>query len=81
MTIFTGRFALRDSAIASGSRYTTVLPPKPPPISDAVTRMFAMSMPSSRAQCARTMKCPCVQHQSSAEPSSDTLASAACGSM
>ena len=81
MTIFTGRLAFRESAMASGSRYTTVLPPKPPPISEAVTRILAMSKPSSRAQWARTMKWPWVQHHSSVEPSSDTLASAACGSM
>src|SRR5215468_7484812 len=81
MTIFTGRLAFFDSATASGSRYTTVLPPKPPPISEAVTRTLPMSMPSRRAQCARTMKCPCVVHQISAEPSSDVVASAAWGSM
>ncbi len=40
-----------------------------------------MSRPSSRAQWARTMKWPCVVHQSSVVPSSDTVASAACGSM
>ena len=81
MTIFTGRRAFFDSATARGSRYTTVLPPNPPPISDAVTRTLAMSSPQSRAQCARTMKCPCVEHQTSAEPSSDTLATVAWGSM
>ena len=81
MTIFTGRLAFRESAMASGSRYTTVLPPKPPPISEAVTRIWAMSSPRSRAQWARTMKCPWVQHHSSVEPSSDTLARAAWGSM
>ncbi len=81
ITIFTGRLAFLDSATASGSRYTTVLPPNPPPISDEVTRTLPMSMPRSRAQWARTMKCPCVVHHTSAEPSSDTLASAAWGSM
>ena len=40
-----------------------------------------MSMPSSRAQLARTMKWPCVEHHTSVDPSSDTLARAACGSM
>ena len=34
ITIFTGRLALRDSASATGSMNTVVLPPKPPPISD-----------------------------------------------
>src|SRR6185503_10143431 len=81
MTIFTGRLALRDSASASGSRYTTVLPPKPPPISVAVTRTLLMSRPSRRAQWARTMKWPWVVVHSSTEPSSETVASAAWGSM
>ena len=40
-----------------------------------------MSMPRRRAQWARTMKWPCVEHHTSAEPSSDTLAIVACGSM
>src|SRR5215470_14940340 len=42
ITIFTGRLAFFDRATASGSRYTTVLPPKPPPISEAVTRTLQM---------------------------------------
>src|SRR4029450_13347208 len=45
-----GPLALRESASASGSRYTTVLPPKPPPISEAVTRILAVSRARSRAQ-------------------------------
>src|SRR4026207_598443 len=35
ITIFTARLALRDRAMARGSRYTTVLPPTPPPNSGA----------------------------------------------
>src|SRR5215468_7930828 len=81
ITIFTGRLAFLDRATASGSRYTTVLPPNPPPISDDVTRTLPISMPSNRAQWARTMKWPWVVHHTSAEPSSDTLARAAWGSM
>ena len=50
MVILTGWHALRERPRASGSRYTTVLPPKPPPISDGVTRIFETSMPSSFAQ-------------------------------
>ena len=45
MTSLTGRPALRDSASATGSAQTWVLPPKPPPISDEVTRSFETSMP------------------------------------
>ena len=56
ITSFTGRFALRDSASATGSTHTWVLPPKPPPISDDVTFSFAMSMPSSAAQTLRNVK-------------------------
>ena len=46
ITILTGWPALRDSASATGSRKTVVLPPKPPPISEAVTRRRETSMPS-----------------------------------
>ena len=55
ITIFTGWPALRESASATGSMKTVVLPPKPPPISEAVTRSFDTSMPSSAAQVLRTM--------------------------
>ena len=55
ITIFTGRPHMRDSASATGSMKTVVLPPKPPPISDAVTRRRETSMPSRAAQVSRTM--------------------------
>ena len=55
ITIFTGLPALRDSASASGSRNTTVLPPKPPPISEAVTRRRETSRSSREAHIVRTM--------------------------
>ena len=55
ITSFTGRLALRDSASATGSMNTVVLPPKPPPISDGVTRSLATSMPSRAAQVLRIM--------------------------
>ena len=38
ITILTGLPALRDRASATGSMKVVVLPPKPPPISDDVTR-------------------------------------------
>jgi hypothetical protein len=38
ITIFTGRPDFRASSSATGSMKTTVLPPKPPPFSEAVTR-------------------------------------------
>ena len=47
ITSLTGRPALRDSASATGSAHTWVLPPKPPPISEEVTRNREASMPSS----------------------------------
>src|SRR5271166_1967122 len=53
MTSLTGRPALRDSASATGSAQICVLPPKPPPISDEVTRSFETSRPSSAAHCWR----------------------------
>jgi hypothetical protein len=54
MTRRTGRPALRESASATGSMKTVVFPPKPPPISEAVTRSLETSMSSSRAQALRT---------------------------
>ena len=75
------RRSLRESASATGSMKTVVLPPNPPPISEAVTRNFEMSIPSSAAQVSRTMKWPCVQHHSSPWPSEPTLARQACGSI
>ena len=81
MVILTGWPDFRDSISASGSRYTTVLPPKPPPISDAVTRNLETSIPTSFAQCPRTTKCPWVVHQRSAWPAPVKLATHECGSM
>ena len=74
ITTLTGRPALRESARATGSMKTVVLPPKPPPISDGVTRRLETSMPKRAAQTSRTMKWPWVQTQSSPEPSELTLA-------
>ena len=54
ITILTGRPALRDSASATGSMKTVVLPPKPPPISEAVTRSWLASIPTMAAQRVRT---------------------------
>src|SRR5689334_4778865 len=45
--IFTGWPDLRDSTTATGSTYTTVLPPKPPPISAQCTRRSPTCMPTS----------------------------------
>ena len=58
ITTFTGRLALRDSARATGSIHTWVLPPNPPPISEAVTLSLATSMPSSAAHWLRKVKWP-----------------------
>ena len=55
ITSFTGRLALRESASATGSMKTVVLPPKPPPISEAVTLRSPMSRPRSAAQVFLTM--------------------------
>ena len=82
ITSFTGRLALRDSASATGSIHTWVLPPKPPPISEAVTRSLDdVHAEQSCAQTLRTMKWPCVQTHSSPWPSGPTLARQACGSI
>ena len=55
ITSLTGRLALRESASATGSMNTVVLPPKPPPISEGVTRSFATFMPRRAAQVLRIM--------------------------
>ena len=66
----TGRPLLRASARAIGSRYTTVLPPNPPPISAGVTRRSESGRPRSRAVKARIWKWPWLDPQTSACPSS-----------
>src|SRR5262245_53834522 len=81
ITIFTGRFDFFDRRIASGSRWTTILPPKPPPISLAITLMCAGSIPRIPADASRTRNGPCVEHQTTARPSWPTRATQACGSM
>ncbi len=81
MTSLTGRPALRDRASARGSMKIVVLPPKPPPISDAVTRRREISRPRIAAQLLRTMKWPCVQHHSSPVPSELRLPTHAWGSI
>ena len=58
-----------------------VLPPKPPPISLAMTRMSPSSMPSAMAVMLRTPKWPWVLHQTVAWPSSLKLPTQAWGSM
>jgi hypothetical protein len=81
ITILTGRLALSDRASATGSMNTVVLPPKPPPISEAVTRRFDTSMPSRPAQVLRTMKWPWVHTHISPRPSAPIEATQACGSI
>ncbi len=46
ITSLTGRLVFLAKAKATGSMNTSVLPPKPPPISDAVTRICDASVPS-----------------------------------
>ena len=54
ITSFTGAPpALRDSASASGSIKMMVLPPKPPPISEGVTRSCEASVPRTAAHMRR----------------------------
>ena len=56
MAIRTGRPDFFDSAMATGSTYTTVLPPNPPPISAGLTFKSAKFMPSILAVKPRTTK-------------------------
>ena len=81
MMIFTGRPDLRDSTRATGSRYTTVLPPKPPPISAGMARTALCGKPLKCALIARTMKWPWLLLQMVALPSWVTLTRQECGSM
>src|SRR5210317_962437 len=74
ITSLTGRLALRDSASATGSIQTWVLPPKPPPISDEVTLSCEISMPKRAAHQLRYANCPWVVTHSSPCPSGPTLA-------
>ena len=56
--IFTGRPDFFDKINATGSRYTVVLPPNPPPISLAMTFSRFRLRLKSLAVLARTSKCP-----------------------
>src|SRR3954471_6113540 len=69
ITILTGDPAFRDKASATGSRYTGILPPNPPPISLGTTFTLAASMPRIAAHASRTTNGPCVLHQTTAWPS------------
>src|SRR5580704_5608503 len=69
ITILTGSPDLRESAMASGSRYTGIFPPKPPPISLGTTLMAAASMPRIAAHASRTTNGPCVVHHTRTWPS------------
>ncbi len=81
IVILTGRPALRESTSAAGSRYTGILPPKPPPISEGVTLIVAGSLPVRVAVSFLTPKGPWVAHQISAVPSSRAFTRHAWGSM
>src|SRR5262249_10105032 len=60
MMIFTGLPDLRDNTAATGSRYTEILPPKPPPISHGVTDTRDTGSPRISAAWRCTTKAPCV---------------------
>ena len=81
MSTLTGLPALRLRAAATGSRYTRILPPKPPPISSGTTLMRDRGICSNSATWARTVKAPCVLHQMVTLPSGFQRAVALCGSM
>ena len=81
MFIRTGWPDIFDSVSATGSRYTMVFPPKPPPISAGLTLRSPMVIPVSFAVRLRTVKCPWLELQSSALPPPSQFARQACGSM
>ena len=69
MIIFTGRPHLRLRMAATGSRYTEILPPKPPPISHGTTVTCDTGICSSSAVWARAVNEPCVDVQTVTCPS------------
>ena len=81
ITILTGLLALRDKASATGSIKTVVFPPKPPPISEAVTRNWLVSNPKSAAHIFWAYQWPCVVHHNSPFPSFPRLPRQAWGSI
>ena len=81
MVTFTGRPALRASAAATGSTYTRVLPPKPPPISIGMALTFDTGMFMRRAVWSRTVKWPWLLDQMVRLPSLFHMAVPVWGSM
>ena len=79
MFIRTGWPDFFESVSATGSRYTSVLPPKPPPISAGLTLMSPMVMPVSLAVRLRTAKWPWLELQISALPPPSQFARQAWG--
>ena len=81
ITIFTACPVFLDSSAATGSRYTGILPPKPPPISMGVTRICETGRSRIDARASRTVNAPCVLHHTCRRPSLFQSAVALCGSM
>src|SRR5262245_2956558 len=69
IVILTGLPVFFDSNKASGSRYTVVFPPNPPPISAGITLILLASVCRRCPQRSRTAKAPWVLTQRVALPS------------
>ena len=78
---FTGWPLLRESRAATGSAYSTVFAPKPPPISSGMALTSATGMPMNRAVWSRTVNCPWLLDQMVSLPSGPHWAVPAWGSM
>ena len=81
MTILTVWPVFLDRRAATGSRYTGILPPKPPPISMGVTLICDTGISSSSAIASRTVNAPWVLHQTCSLPSGFQCAAPLWGSM
>ena len=81
ITILTACPVFLDRSAATGSRYTGILPPKPPPISIGITLICDTGISSNCAIESRTVNAPCVLHQTCNLPSLFQRAVALCGSM
>ena len=81
ITSFTGRPDFFERTAASGSRYTAIFPPNPPPISIGTTLIREIGTPSSPPSWSRAAKAPCVLVQTVMCPSAFQWAVALCGSI
>ena len=81
MVTLTGSPVFLESKAATGSRYTRVLPPNPPPISIGMTLMLETGIPRMLAHWSLTLKWPWLLDQMVSLPSGLHIAVPAWGSI